>query len=150
SSLNKPEFKKFFINDSLYELYNPGVFLVITKVSCQELFTKKISIKSFIKYREDIIFDKEPQFDMDIHEWKDKGIFINKNDIPDVLSRWLNTDPDDNTSLYNELLSKEVIKLEKYISHKLTITVGDGIIIYFGIINNEIKIITIDISTNDA
>ena len=150
SSPKQTEFKNFFVNDSLYELYNPGVFLVVTKINYKELFDKNISIKSFSKSGGDIIYDKEPQFDMDTYEWKDRGLFINKNHTPNVLSRWLTIDIDDDNPTYTKSLSKEVKKNEKLISHKLTITVDDGIIIYFGKINNEIKIIAIDISSNDA
>jgi len=95
SSPKQTEFKNFFVNDSLYELYNPGVFLVVTKINYKELFDKNISIKSFSKSGGDIIYDKEPQFDMDTYEWKDRGLFINKNHTPNVLSRWLTIDIDD-------------------------------------------------------
>ncbi len=150
SPKNKEQFENFFINDSLFELYNPGAFIFVKKISYNNFFTQNKFLNNIKNLSKKIVYNKIPRFDMDSYEWKDKGLFVNKVTEKDILSHWVKADQGQGTGNYTDKILKEVKEKEKIISYKLTITLNDGIKIYFGKINNKIKIIAIDVSTNDA
>lgn len=147
---SQEHFNQYFIKDSLYELYNPGAFVYIKKVCPKEFFTTNPFIKNLSDLKDKIVFDKEPNFDMDSYKWEDNGMFINIVTKKDILSYLIKLEKEQEIVNYSKLFLDQALKDEKLISYKLTITIGDGIKIYFGKINNMYKIIAIDVSTNDA
>ena len=148
SPSNKEQFKDFFIDDSLFEISNPGAFVFVKKISYNDFFAQNKFLNELKDLNKKIIYNKIPKFDMVSYQWKDKGFFVNKVTQKDILSHWVKSDQGDGN--YTDKILKEVTKKEKIISYKLTITLDDGIKIYFGKINNTIKIVAIDVSTNDA
>lgn len=149
-STNQDQFKQYFIKDSLYELYNPGAIVYIKKVSTKEFFVKNTFLKNLSNLKDKFVFDKEPNFNMDSYKWEDNGMFINIETRKDIFSYLINFGKDQELVDYTDSFINQASKDEKLITYKLTITLGDGIIIYFGKINNSFKIIAIDVSTNDA
>ncbi|MBN2892042.1 MAG: SH3 domain-containing protein [Bacteroidales bacterium] len=138
--------KTYFVNDSLYELYNPGVFIYVVKVQYEEakLFTMfDFKVKSF---NGNFIVGREPVFDMELYDWPEKGCFINEVDTKDVLTQYIQWSPE----VYDDYFVADAGKLQTYITHKLLVTDGDGVLFYIGKVNGEWKIIAVDDSTNDA
>lgn len=139
-------FKTYFLNDSLYELNNPGVFICVIKKQYQEalLFTS-FDFKAS-SFNENFIVGREPKFDMDSYEWSEKGCFLNEVDEKDLLTQYIQWQPE----MYDDYFVADAGKLQTYITHKLLVTDGDGVVFYIGKVGGEWKIIAVDDSTNDA
>ena len=143
---NSNNLHEFFIDGVFYELYNPGAMIYIEKVIVKDskLFTMfKYNATSFDG---NFIHNEEPIFNMDSYSWDKKGYFINSVTDQTILTKHVQYTLD----YYEEEQIKEMKEAEKFITHKLHITDGDGIIFYFGKINGTWKIIAVDVSTNDA
>ncbi len=145
-SNKKQSLKNYFINDSLYTLYNPGAIVYINSEKYSVLFDiiGKYNMKS-----NKINFGILPEFDMEKFEWSQKGNFvaeqINCTDISGI------------ATFYNENIEEsfynidKIVKDEKNITYKLLITeISHGVYFYFGKVNNQWKIIAVDYSTFDA
>ncbi len=136
----------FFIDKKVYEMYNPGAFIFITLKDYEELLkSPRYSVEKNL-FNGKIIKDKMPVFSMDSYEWSENGFFLEKITTDSILSVHTKYVPE----AYDENEIKAIEKAEKNITHKLLIAYNDGITIYFGKIENNWKIIAIDISTNDA
>jgi len=141
-SQNYAELKNYFVDDSVFVIYNPGAICVYTN----EYYKKGLDYLKNIQYNGKIKFGTEPQFDMDLYEWSENGFFVNKNTATNSLSAF-----DQNlTEYYTEYIMQKARGAEKNISYRFLSAYNDGIFIYFGKINNRWKIIAIDASTNDA
>jgi len=145
-SNKKESVKKYFLNDSLYTLYNPGAIVYVSYQNYSVLFD---IIGKYNMNKNKIVFGTEPIFDMDIYEWSPKGNFVIEQKNCTAVSNI--------AFFYNENIENnyynidKIKKIEKNISYKLIITeISQGIRFYFGKVNNQWKIIAIDYSTFDA
>ncbi len=140
------ELADFFVNQEVYQMYNPGAIVYITKVNYKELMEADIFRLDLSKFNGKIITDRMPTFSMEDYTWSEEGYFLEKVKNTKIMSPTTEFVAD----TYAEDMLKQIKEDEQKIMYKFLIAYGDGVVIYFGKIDNDWKIITIDVSTNDA
>ncbi len=141
-SENYDALKNYFINDSVFILQNPGA-MVIYSTSYYKKALNNISVSSF---NNNLSFETFPTYDMDTYNWSEQGYFVKADNNSTVLSSLTKY----NSDFYTTAIIQKATKYEKYITYELLIAENDGIYFYLGKVNNQWKIIAIDVSTNDA
>ncbi len=136
---------KYFVNDSVFKIYNPGAFPYVTTQHYSEI------IDYFKGYKKGkIIFtDNLPVFDMNLYQYKEKGIYISTKNIDEELkSVW---------ELQSEIYIEKPKNLTDYseiktnISYVVLITdINEGVHFYIGKNSGNWKIYVIDVCTHDA
>lgn len=135
----------YFIDNSVYQIYNPGAMSFVTKVNYKDFLNSEIFKVDFSTFDKIITSDDLPTFDMVDYEWSQSGYFLTSSE-PNRLTDFTQYAPE----YYDEATLNEIKETEKIITHQLLIAFDDGVIFYIGQVNNQWKIIAVDISTNDA
>lgn len=137
---------KYFVDGNVYELYNPGAMIYVTKKEYVEFLNSPFFTANIDDFTGKIKLDNLPKFDMEKYSYPEKGYFLTNDFQKNVLTVYSEYTPE----FYEEDYLAELKKAEKNITHKFLIAYGDGVVVYFGKVNGEYKVIAIDVSTNDA